>query len=158
MLEPLFDWLFYLVRHFGLPGLFFSSLLISTIFVPFNVEFLFPILLKAGIGRFPIIVAATVGSLCGTLINYYIGYKGVGLLNKHVKKKDLDKASHIMNEYGWIGLLAVTVAPILSVDPLTIICGATRMNIWEFILVVAVGKFLKYAIVLGLIELLFRMI
>ena len=158
MLDWLLDWVLTLVQHHGLAGLLISSFLISTIFFPFSVEITFPVLIQAGIHKLSILLVATFGSLAGTLVNYYLGYKGMGLLNRYVKKEEMEKATTMMNKYGWIGLLAAISTPFLPVDPITILCGATKMNILEFTVAVLLGKLVKYAIVLGLIEIILHII
>jgi membrane protein YqaA with SNARE-associated domain len=83
----------------------------------------------------------------GATFNYMLGYGGESLINRYVKKKDLDKASGIMNKYGWAGLFAALVLP-LPGDPLTVLCGAAKMRLNEFILIVTAAKALKYYLLL----------
>jgi len=145
-----------LVRHYGLPGLFISSFIGSTIFVPFSAEVGVLALAVAGVDKLAILTVATAGSVAGTLVNYYIGYKGIGFAGRYVKKEEISKAEHTMNRYGWLGLFGVLVIPMpLPVDPLTILCGAGKMDVRIFIATVAAAKAVKYAIVLGLVTLVF---
>jgi membrane protein YqaA with SNARE-associated domain len=151
----MFEALTSFVHTYGLAGLFLASLLGSTIFIPFTVEITFPILVAAKVGKMQILFWATLGALCGTCINYEIGSKGIDHAKKYVKEKDILKAKKIMDKYGWIGLLTVMLLPLpLPVDPLTVLCGASKMDKKEFILAVAAGKAIKYAIILGLIKII----
>ena len=156
MFDLFFSFLHGIVYQYSLIGLFISSFLISTIFFPFSVELTFPILIRAGVHKIPILFVATFGSVAGTMVNYYIGYKGVALLRNYIRKDEVDKATKLMNRYGWFGVLAIVATPFLSADPLTILCGATKMNFKEFSVVVFFGKLIKYAIVLGVIEVIIR--
>ena len=154
--SPIFHILRELVGTYGLAGLFAESFIVSTIFVPFNVEFAFPILLASGVQGIPILIVATLGSVAGTLVNYYIGLKGIKLAHRYIKDEKIEKATHMMNRYGWAGLLAVVTIPVFPVDPITVLCGATKMNIKEFTAAVTIGKLLKYAIILDLTEMAIR--
>jgi membrane protein YqaA with SNARE-associated domain len=145
-----------LVQQHGLVGLFIASAAGSTIFIPFSAELSFPILLSAGIGWLPIIVAATAGALAGTLVNYWVGLKGMHLVHKYVSEADMKKAHDLMNRYGWAGLYVALAFPVpLPTDPLTVLAGATRMRLSEFVAVVIAGKLTKYAAFLGLLGLFF---
>jgi len=149
------EWLKLLVHQYGLIGLLFSSFIGSTIFLPLSVELTFPVLIKAGIHKLAIILFASVGSLAGTLLNYSLGYGGMKYLNKKTRKLEMKKARHLMNKYGWAGLFIALALPIpLPVDPLTLLCGAAKMNIREFTAVVLAAKLLKYALFLGVIAII----
>jgi membrane protein YqaA with SNARE-associated domain len=146
----------FLVREYGLGGLLVSSFIGSTIFVPFSTELAIIALASAGVNKFAILVAATVGSVSGCLVNYYIGFAGMTAMQKYISKKDEETAHDLMNRYGWVGLLVALAIPVsLPVDPLTILCGSTKMHLGLFVLVVTLGKALKYALVLGLMSVLF---
>ena len=140
------------VREYGLIGIFLASAIGSTIFVPLSAELTFPILVAAQVNRLAILVAATVGALLGTLVNYWLGYRGVSIADKYLRKEDLEKAHKIMNRYGWVGVMVALAVPVpLPIDPLTILCGITRMDLKEFIAAVVVGKAIKYALVLEVV-------
>jgi membrane protein YqaA with SNARE-associated domain len=145
-----------LAREYGLGGLFAASLLGSTIFFPFSAEVAITALAAAGVSKIAILLTATVGSILGSAVNYYLGYRGISLADRYVKKEDLAKASRIMNRYGWAGVFAALALPLpLPVDPLTVLCGAAKMSFREFVAVVAAGKALKYSLVLGALSLIF---
>ncbi len=141
------------VREFGLVGLFITSAAGSTIFVPFSAELTFPVLLKVGVSRLWILVASVLGSYLGTIVNYVLGERSMHYALKCIKKTDLEKAHKLMDKYGWFGVLTLLAAPLpLPVDPVTILCGATKMNFKEFTAVVIVGKLIKYAIILEILS------
>lgn len=140
------------VREYGLLGIFLASAAGSTIFLPLSAELTFPLLVAANVNRLAILAAATLGALAGTLVNYWLGYRGVRLADKYLKKEDLEKARRIMNRYGWVGVMAALAVPLpLPIDPLTILCGMIRMDLKEFIAAVAIGKAIKYALVLEVV-------
>jgi membrane protein YqaA with SNARE-associated domain len=151
----MFEWLFALVHHWGLLGLFITSFIGATVFVPFTAEVTFPILLKSGIHPLPIMLAAAAGALGGALFNYYLGLKGIQYAHKYVKQEDIDKAQRLMNKYGWVGLFIAMALPVpLPADALTVFVGATEMNVREFSAVIFSAKLVKYALIIGLIDLI----
>jgi len=144
------------IHGFGLIGLLFSSFIGSTIFFPLSVEFSFPILVKTGVPKLAIILFATLGSVSGTMVNYLLGKKGIRYIEKRTDKIQVDQATNLMNKYGWAGIFLALALPIpLPVDPLTLLCGATKMNYTHFILVVLLAKTLKYALTLGVVVIVF---
>jgi membrane protein YqaA with SNARE-associated domain len=158
MLEGIVLWLrhLHLVHNYGFAGLFFASLIGSTIFLPFSTEAAMLVLVASGANRLGVLLVATLGSVGGTLVNYYIGYAGIRFVDRCLKKEDTEKAHRMMNKYGWAGLFIVLATPIpFPVDPLTILCGAMRMDLKRFVAVVFLGKLIKYALVLGLLSLIF---
>ncbi len=150
--RPVVEVLFELVRHYGLAGLFASSLIGSTIFVPFSVEFAETILLAARENVLLVILTASVGALIGTWINYWIGYFGSELVEKRVGEKNIKKAKDFMDKYGWPGLFVIIFLPTpIPVDPVTVFPGLARMSFIEFSIVVFIAKLLRYSVVAALL-------
>ena len=92
-----------------------------------------------------LVIIASAGNVLGSLINYFIGKYLIHYQNKKwfpVNEKMLNKATVFYQKYGfWSLLLAWT--PFLG-DPLTIIAGIFRTNIYLFITLVTVGKAGRY--------------
>lgn len=148
----MFEILTHLVAQYGLFGLFFSSIIGSTIFVPFVTELLFVPLLELGLNPYMIVVVAALGSMFGSTINYFIGFLGSKYLEK-IKKEDVKNAKRISNKYGAVGLFIALVLPLpLPVDALTILAGIGRMNIYLFLAIVFLAKLIKYSAVVGLLS------
>jgi len=151
----MFEFLTHLVVEYGLMGLFATSLVGSTIFIPFATELVFPPLLAAGISPYKILFASVLGSTLGVWVNYLFGYYSIHLIHKYLKKEEIHKAKKIMDKYGWFGLLLVFILPIpLPTDPITVLCGMGEMNPVEFTIVVLIGKIVKYGIAVGLLSLI----
>jgi membrane protein YqaA with SNARE-associated domain len=149
----LFHPFMHLVASYGLVGLFFSSLLVSTIFIPFSVEFLIPPLLVAGVNPYHVLIASVLGSTIGVWINYLVGYYGIHAVKKYVKEEDIQKAKKVMDKYGWLGLFFIVGFPVpIPTDPVTVLCGMSEMNPVEFTLAVLFGKILKYGAFIGVIK------
>ncbi|MFZ2456947.1 MAG: VTT domain-containing protein [Candidatus Altiarchaeia archaeon] len=161
MFHDVIGWMTSLIVHYGLAGLFISSILGSTIFIPFSVEAVLPVMVGLKLDLVQIVVVATVGATIGTSINYAIGFYATELVEKRLGEENLKKAKHLMDKHGWPGLFLILAAPIplpIPVDPLTVIPGLAKMNYKEFVIVVLCAKLIKYtffvAVSTGLINLL----
>ncbi len=151
-----------LLKKYGISGLFFVSVIGSTIFLVFPIEGVFPFFLAADIEPAIIVGIATIGSLIGTSINYGLGFVGSGIIEKKIDHEKMESARKMMNKYGWIGLFLVIAIPSpipIPIDPITVLPGIMRMNYIEFIITVAAAKIAKFtlyvAIFLGIIGSLF---
>lgn len=154
MFHDLIEWLVAMVIHYGIFGLFISSLIGSTIFVPFSVEAVLPFLVAAKLDYLQIILAASIGATIGTCVNYGIGFYAAELVEKRIGPDNIKKAKNLMDRYGWPGLFLVLVAPVplpVPVDPLTVIPGLAKMDFKEFVLVVFFAKLLKYSFFVALL-------
>jgi len=148
VLPGTFHFLRDLVVGWGLLGIFVASFLGSTIFIPFSVEAVEAVLLGLKQNPYLVVLVASLGSLLGTCVNYWIGYAGSGLIEKRVGQDNINKAKHFMDKHGWPGLFLVIFLPTpIPVDPVTVIPGLMRMNFAEFSVVVFVAKVLRYAVV-----------
>jgi membrane protein YqaA with SNARE-associated domain len=81
------------------------------------------------------------------MFNYFVGRMGkLEWIEKylHVKQKDLDKATRFMGGRGaWMGFFAFV--PILG-SAITIVLGLMRANIPISLTSIALGKFLRYVL------------
>jgi len=93
---------------------------------------------------------ATVGNTLGSMVNYWLGLKGETYLEEkgHISAKKMEKARGFFDTFGGWTLLLSWV-PIIG-DPLTFIAGVLRYNFKRFVLIVAVAKGTRYAIVIFL--------
>jgi len=97
-------------------------------------------------------ISATIGNILGSIINWWLGRYLIVFQEKlwfPFSQKDIDKARKIFLNYGlWILLFAWL--PIIG-DPLTFIAGVFRVPIFIFIVLVSLGKGIRYAIVIYLL-------
>ena len=150
-----------LIENFGLSmGLFLSTFVGSTVFLPFSVEASFVFFLKY-MDPYHIILIAGCGALCGTCINYGLGYLGSGIIEKKIKSEKVERAREMLNTRGFYGLFVIIFLPIplpIPVDPITIVPGLMRMNFFKFIIVVFVAKLARYAVFVGVLKGIFGFI
>lgn len=148
-----------ILSQYGFFGLFIASFLGSTIFLPFAVELVIPPLLFYLKNPYLVVFTVALGSSLGTCVNYGLGFLGASTIKKRVSKERIEHARKLTNKYGWPGLLFIIALPIpgLPVDPLTIFPGIARMNFHEFVVVIFLGKLIKYSIFVGLFDSLFNL-
>lgn len=87
-----------------------------------------------------LLITATLGNTLGSIINYFLGLKGIAyFLNR---EKHLEKARGYFQRYGAWALLLCWV-PIIG-DPITLIAGILGYDVKKFIMIVFLTKGLRY--------------
>ena len=130
-------------------SLFIISFLAATIF-PFSSELTLINLLNTGsYSSFMLISTASAGNILGSIFNWLLGNYLLKYLNKKwfpFKQKQIDQASNWFKKFGIWSLLFAWV-PIIG-DPLTFVSGILRINFFIFLILVSIGKILRYLILL----------
>ena len=132
--------------------MFLSALLAATI-VPFASELTLAAALAAG-GSVPwLITAATLGNTLGATVNWALGrfverFRDRGWFPANAQQ--LARAQAWFQRYGVWSLLLAWM-PVAG-DALTVIAGAMRVRIAPFLVLVAVGKGLRYVVVALAVE------
>ena len=137
--------------EYGYPALFLLSLLASTL-VPLGSEWLLAVLLINGFDPSLVVSVATVGNSCGALTTYAIGMWGGPFVVQRVLRVSpvrQQQAEHYFARYGCWALLFSWV-PLLG-DPLCLVGGVLRTGFWRFVVLVSVGKFIRYLVVAKLV-------
>ncbi|WP_444936654.1 YqaA family protein [Microbulbifer sp. JMSA004] len=133
--------------EFGFLGLFVSAFLAATI-LPLSSEIVLTGLLLQGLSPWALIVVATTGNVAGSLLNYALGYwASLGVIKKWLRmsEEEFVKAEQRFKKYGVFSLFFSWV-PIIG-DPLTVMAGILRIRLVWFLLLVAMGKCLRYLVV-----------
>ena len=137
--------------EYGYPALFLLSFLASTL-VPLGSEWLLGVLLLNGFDPTIIVLVATLGNSCGALTTYAIGLWGGPYLIQRflrISPESQARAEHHFNRYGsWT--LFFSWLPVIG-DPLCLVGGVLRTRFWRFVLLVSVGKFVRYLVVSKLV-------
>ena len=135
-------------------GLFLSAFLSATL-LPGSSEVLLAVLLTEDYDAFTLWCWATAGNTLGSVVNWFMGKYLLHFRHAKwfpVKEKSLYKAQNWFQHYGlWSLLLAWT--PVIG-DGLTFVAGIMRVRFVYFFILVAIGKGLRYALILGFINLL----
>lgn len=134
----------------------FSSAFLAATMIPAQSELILVGLLGLGHhSKILLFFVATVGNVLGSLMNWVIGIYLMKLkdkkwfpLKKLAKESALEKAKNLYQKWGVWSLLLAWV-PIIG-DPLTVVAGVFRTNVWLFLTLVTIGKATRYIVVLGL--------
>lgn len=126
-------------------GLFLNALAAGSV-LPVQSEALLTLLLLDAHNNPTLLVGiATIGNTCGAVINWLLGYQ----IEKYHERKwfpaspeQLVRARNYYARFGRWSLLLSWV-PLIG-DALTVIAGVMREKLWIFVLIVAVGKALRY--------------
>lgn len=131
-------------------SLFFTALIAATFF-PLSSEALLVSLLHQGYSPLLLGLVATLGNTLGSCINWYLGRQCLHFQHKKwfpVSPAQLQRAQQQFQRYGIYSLLFAWL-PIVG-DPLTLLAGVMRVQFPLFIALVAVGKALRYTLVIWL--------
>lgn len=130
--------------------LFWTAFGAATI-LPFYSEVVLVAMLQAGHDPTALWVAATVGNTLGAVVNWFIGWHLDRLLNSRwvpVTREQLERARQWFQRYGYWSLL-MAWAPVGG-DAITFVGGIMRVRLSLFVLLVGIGKGLRYiAIILA---------
>lgn len=124
----------------------FISAFISATLLPGTSEALLLYKLSQNQSVSVLLISATAGNLLGSLVTYGIGVAGNHAARKRwlsIKDETLLKAEHWFQRWGIFSLFFAWL-PIIG-DPLCLVAGLMRVRLAVFTLIVAVGKFFRYA-------------
>jgi membrane protein YqaA with SNARE-associated domain len=150
---------------YGYIGLFIISFIAATLIAAPS-DVLAAIMPQMGYDPVNVFLVAASAGILGNLLNYYIGRYGYTFFltrffkanpEKQTRRTDrwLNHAENFYERYGvWTLLLSGT--PFIG-DPLTTVAGAFRVNLFIFIVLVMIGKIIKFTIMLGGVDLIVKM-
>jgi membrane protein YqaA with SNARE-associated domain len=99
-----------------------------------------------------LVAVASVGNVVGSTINWAMGRSIEKLRERRwfpIKPRALERAENWYRRFGrWTLLLSWT--PVIG-DPLTMIAGVLREPLWSFLLIVAIAKTARYAVIAALL-------
>ncbi|MBQ9657017.1 MAG: DedA family protein [Prevotella sp.] len=137
-----------LLISYGYWGMLLTAFVAGSFF-PFSSEAVMTGLLAAGLDPMLLVVYGTIGNVAGGMFNYCVGRMGkLEWIERylHVKQKDLDRATRFMAGRGaWMGFFAFL--PVLG-SAITIVLGLMRANVAISITSMALGKFLRYILII----------
>ncbi|PCI44708.1 MAG: hypothetical protein COB41_03720 [Proteobacteria bacterium] len=131
-------------------ALFFSALISSTL-LPGGSEALLLYRVHEGGNAMGLVIIATIGNVLGSVITYAIGRLGNEAVHKKWLRMGDDKVARAeawFGKYGQISLLFAWL-PIVG-DPLCLVAGLLRSPLIWFIILIALGKFARYTILVGI--------
>lgn len=137
-----------LLVDYGSLGMFVAAFLAGSFF-PFSSEVVMTALFWAGTPSLDLLVWGTLGNVLGSLFNY-----GVGSLGREewitryckVTPEKLERGRNYVRRYGLLAGLLGWVPLLGSV--VTVALGFMRANIYLSMLYIAIGKFVRYWLLL----------
>ena len=131
----------------------FSSAFLAATVVPFASEITLVAALAAGGAVHWLLAVAILGNTLGALVNWVLGRLMERFRDRRwfpVDAKQLERAQAWFRRYGvWSLLLAW--APLIG-EPLTVIAGAMRVHVVPFLVLVAAGKAVRYAVLVFVLD------
>lgn len=127
----------------------FTSAFIAATLLPLGSEVLLGALALQDYNPLLLWLTATAGNTLGSVVNWYLGIKLLHFQDRRwfpFKPKQLEKGQYWFNRYGQASLLLAWL-PIVG-DPITLVAGIMKTRLLPFVILVAIGKGLRYAVVL----------
>jgi len=126
--------------------LFFSALISSTLF-PGGSEVLLLYRLNEGGAVLALVLIATAGNVLGSLITYAMGRLGNEAVHRRWLRISPEQSARAEQWFARFGKPALLFAwlPIVG-DPLCLVAGLLRCGLLPFLLLVTIGKLLRYTL------------
>lgn len=126
--------------------MFVSAFLAATI-LPVSSEIVLAAMLTQEFSPSILVLVATTGNVLGAVVNYGLGlWASLHVLRRllGMSEQAYEKAEQRFRKYGMASLLLAWM-PVIG-DPLTVLAGALRVNFLWFLLLVTIGKGLRYIV------------
>jgi membrane protein YqaA with SNARE-associated domain len=93
------------------------------------------------------VAAAVIGSTLGCLIPYYFGKKTGEAALRRFDPERIAKVSRLLDRYDlWSVLVGALLPPPFPLKIFLITAGVFRMNVWRFLLALAIGRTVRYSL------------
>ena len=135
--------------RWGYVGAFIVSLIASATIVLPAPGLAIIIAMSASLNPVLLGVVAGVGSAFGELTGYAAGAGGSFLIPPE-RQDQFERVRHLTSRYGSLVLALLAALPFPLFDFAGIVAGALRMRVSRFLLAVAIGKSVKYVILIML--------
>ncbi|MDX6750293.1 YqaA family protein [Geminicoccaceae bacterium 1502E] len=132
-------------------GALFANALLSATILPGTSEAMMLALVLGGRDPTGLWLAATLGNVTGSTINWWLGRSALRWQERRwfpVRHERLARAQGWFARFGW-PLLLLSWLPVVG-DAFTLAAGTLRMRLAPFLLLVAIGKGARYALLAGL--------
>jgi membrane protein YqaA with SNARE-associated domain len=147
-MRQLLDWVEKFARAWGGLGLFLIAFLDSSFLsFPQANDLLIVLMVVRNQPLMPYYAfMATVGSLAGCLVIYYLARKGgEAALSKRIKAKRLERGRRLFQKYGlWALLVPAILPPPAPFKIFVLLAGVSQVPTSKFILAIGLGRGLRY--------------
>ncbi|PCI24761.1 hypothetical protein COB57_03220 [Candidatus Peregrinibacteria bacterium] len=139
--------LYILFQKYGLTGLFTFSYFEALVH-PFPVDPLLVFFLSYGFSPYSLFFIAVSANVLGAICGYFLGmYYGEPLFLKFFSQERYDQGAAVIKKYGIFALFLGAVTPV-PFTPVVWIVGIFEMNFTRFLLLVIIGRSLRFGAVL----------
>lgn len=148
--NSIINWIINSYETLGYPGIFFFMVIEPTV-LPFPGEIILTLagwlLVNNYYDLFYVSLLATIGTLIGCTIEYYIARRfGIKLLNKFgryflITENDIKKTESYFLKYGYVFVFITRFIPLFPKPLTSIIAGVYRMNIYKFSIITFIASF-----------------
>lgn len=132
------------LRGYGLFGLFLLSIIgNATIILP--TPLFFTAFIAGGVlNPLPVALVVSFGAAIGELTGYLLGFGSKEIIEKDI---NLIRAKKWLDKYGLWAIFALAAIPNPVLDLAGIVAGATGMPVKKYLIVVWLGKFVKFGLI-----------
>lgn len=131
--------------------LLFGSAFLAATILPFYSEVVLFALLRQGKDPLLLLAIATLGNTLGSVVNWWLGLYLLRFQNRrwfYFTPAQIARAQGWFQRYGYWTLLLAWLP--IGGDPLTLVAGIMKIRLGVFLVLVAMGKGLRYAAVIYL--------
>ncbi|MBE6294680.1 MAG: DedA family protein [Bacteroidaceae bacterium] len=140
------EWVIDFCRDYGYWGMWLISFLSGTIF-PFTSDVLLLFFLGMGLNPVALVIVSTIGNTMGGMTCFFMGRMAKGSwLSKYFRlsPEKAEKASVYIRKYGYWAAFFSFLA--IVGEAIVILLGNMRVSWWKVLLVMTLGKLLRYAV------------
>jgi membrane protein YqaA with SNARE-associated domain len=141
-------WFLEFARAIGGPGLFLVAFLDSSLLSLPEINDL--LIIWMVIQNPPLMiyyaVMATLGSVAGCLLLYYLGRRGgEAMLKKRFHERHIDRAMELSRRYGALAIIVPALLPPPAPFKIfVLLAGVARVPVWTFVVSVSIGRGMRY--------------
>lgn len=147
-MRNLLAWFLDFARAIGGPGLFLVAFLDSSILSLPEINDLLIIWMVTQNPPLMVYYAtmATLGSVAGCLLLYYLGKRGgEAMLKKRFHERHIDRAMELSRRYGALAIIVPALLPPPAPFKIfVLLAGIARVPVWTFIASVSIGRGIRY--------------
>ncbi len=133
---------------FGAPGLFVVAFLDSSFLSLPEINDLLLVVMVTRNESLMVVYAsaATLGSIAGCLVLYYVGKKGGdALVRRRFHPASVDRAIAAVQRWGVMSVLIPSILPPPAPFKIfVLLAGVAEINVWRFVVAIAIGRGLRY--------------
>jgi membrane protein YqaA with SNARE-associated domain len=147
-MRDLMTWFLDFARAVGGPGLFLVAFLDSSLLSLPEINDLLIIWMVTQHPGLMVYYAimATLGSVVGCLLLYYLGRKGGdAMLRRRFHERHIDRAMELSRKYGALALIVPALLPPPAPFKIfVLLAGIARVPLWTFVVSISVGRGIRY--------------